>query len=153
MMNDTEKEALRRWYSQDWIIAAVNKAKEHEDWDALEANVQKHALLPLSKHGELPDFMRDEDGKPLFPTSLSPLYDAEGWQDAIEIGWAVIEEKTGISMDHVQSKLRDQCRHAQIWKDACTLYFQQFSRRSIPYDLERPVHDLNDLIKSDMRKR
>jgi hypothetical protein len=50
--------------------------------------------------------MRTEDGKPLFPTSLSPLYDAEGWQDAIEIGWAVIEEKTGVSMDHVQSKLR-----------------------------------------------
>ncbi|MHC4944201.1 MAG: hypothetical protein ACYTG7_14400 [Planctomycetota bacterium] len=106
MMNENEKEALRRWYSQDWIIAAVNKAKEQEDWDALEANVQKHALLPLSKHGQLPDFMRTEEGKPLFPTSLSPLYDAEGWQDAIEIGWAVIEEKTGISMEHVQDKLR-----------------------------------------------
>lgn len=42
----------------------------------------------------------------------------------------------------VQSKLRIQCHDAQIWKDACLLYFQQFSRRPFPYDLERPVYDL-----------
>ncbi len=53
----------------------------------------------------------------------------------------------------VQSKLRSQCRNAQIWKDACLLYFQQFSRRPIPYDIERPVNDLEDLIRNDMRKR
>lgn len=47
---------------------------------------------------------------------------------------------------HVQSKLRQQCRHAQIWKDSCLLYFQQFSRQPIPYDIERPVNDLEDLI-------
>ena len=53
---------------------------------------------------------------------------------------------------HVQRKLRDQCRHAQIWKDACLLYFQQFSQRPIPYDIERPVYNLENLIKSDMRR-
>jgi alpha-glucuronidase len=47
----------------------------------------------------------------------------------------------------VQSKLRQQCRDAQIWKDGCLLYFQQFSRRPIPFDIERPVNDLNDLMK------
>lgn len=52
----------------------------------------------------------------------------------------------------VQSKLRKQCINAQVWKDACLLYFQQFSRRPIPYNIERPVHDLDDLIKSDMRR-
>jgi alpha-glucuronidase len=52
----------------------------------------------------------------------------------------------------VQIKLRDQCRNAQVWKDACLLYFQQYSRLPIPYDLERPVHALNDLINNDMRK-
>ena len=50
----------------------------------------------------------------------------------------------------VQSKLRNQCRNAQIWKDACLLYFQQFSRQPIPYDIERPVNDLKDLIQADM---
>ena len=53
----------------------------------------------------------------------------------------------------VQSLLREQCLNAQVWKDACLLYFQQFSRRPIPYTIERPVHDLNDLIRSDMRRR
>lgn len=51
----------------------------------------------------------------------------------------------------VQSKLREQCLNAQIWKDACLLYFQQFSKKAIPYDIERPVHDLDDLIKADMK--
>jgi alpha-glucuronidase len=47
----------------------------------------------------------------------------------------------------VQSKLRKQSLNTQVWKDACLLYFQQFSRLPIPYDIERPVHDLDDLIK------
>ena len=51
----------------------------------------------------------------------------------------------------VQSKLRRQCRDARIWKDGCLLYFQQFSRSPIPYDIERPVNDLNDLEKSDLK--
>jgi alpha-glucuronidase len=53
----------------------------------------------------------------------------------------------------VQSKLRSQCLNAQVWKDACLLYFQTFSRLPIPYDIERPVYDLDDLIKNDMRRR
>ena len=47
----------------------------------------------------------------------------------------------------VQSKLRRQYRDAQIWKDACLLYFQLHSRMPIPYDIERPVNDLEDLMK------
>jgi len=47
----------------------------------------------------------------------------------------------------VQSKLRRQCRDAQIWKDACLLYFQQFSQMPIPFDIERPVNDLDYLMK------
>ncbi|MBP1664897.1 MAG: Alpha-glucuronidase, partial [Bacteroidetes bacterium] len=47
----------------------------------------------------------------------------------------------------VQSKLRIQARDAVWWKDACLLYFQTFSKRPIPYDIERPVHDLDSLKK------
>ena len=47
----------------------------------------------------------------------------------------------------VQSKLRIQTRDAVWWKDACLLYFQTYSRRPIPTDIERPVHDLEDLKK------
>jgi alpha-glucuronidase len=53
----------------------------------------------------------------------------------------------------VQSKLRIQARDAVWWKDACLLYFQTFSKQAIPYDIERPVHDLDSLkaIKLDLK--
>jgi alpha-glucuronidase len=53
----------------------------------------------------------------------------------------------------VQNKLRSQCANAQVWKDACLLYFQQFSRLPFPRDLEQPVYDLDELIKTDMSRR
>jgi alpha-glucuronidase len=52
----------------------------------------------------------------------------------------------------VQRKLRDQSKNAQVWKDACLLYFQQFNCKPIPYDIERSVNNLDDLIKYDMRR-
>lgn len=48
----------------------------------------------------------------------------------------------------VQSKLKRQCQDAQIWKDASLLYFQQFSQLPIPFEIERPVHDLKSLINT-----
>ena len=47
----------------------------------------------------------------------------------------------------VQSRLRIQAHDAVWWKDACLLYFQQFSKRPIPYSIERPVYELGDLKK------
>jgi alpha-glucuronidase len=52
----------------------------------------------------------------------------------------------------VQSKLRTQCINAQMWKDGCLLYFQKFNHKPIPYDIERPVYNLDDLIKKDFSK-
>jgi alpha-glucuronidase len=46
----------------------------------------------------------------------------------------------------VQSRLRSQSNNAQIWKDACLLYFQNINHKPIPYDIERPVHELNYLM-------
>ncbi|MCI1683189.1 MAG: alpha-glucuronidase [Bacteroides sp.] len=47
----------------------------------------------------------------------------------------------------VQSRLRIQVRDAGWWKDACLLYFQTFSGLPIPYDIERPIHSLDELQK------
>jgi len=51
----------------------------------------------------------------------------------------------------VQTRMREQYRNAVIWKDACLQYFQQFSRRPIPYDIERPVYNLDYLMKNSDR--
>lgn len=53
----------------------------------------------------------------------------------------------------VQLKLRGQCKNAQVWKDACLLYFQQFSKMPFPDDMERPVNNLEDIIKKDEQSR
>ena len=53
----------------------------------------------------------------------------------------------------VQLKLREQCKNAQVWKDACLLYFQQFSRMPFPDDMERPINNLEDIIKKDEQSR
>lgn len=52
----------------------------------------------------------------------------------------------------IQSKLKIQSQDAVWWKDACLLYFQTFSKEPIPYDIERPIHELEELkkIKLDM---
>ena len=45
----------------------------------------------------------------------------------------------------VQSRLKTQMRDAIWWKDACLLYFQEFSGQPIPYEIERPIHELNEM--------
>jgi alpha-glucuronidase len=44
---------------------------------------------------------------------------------------------------HVKSLLALQEREAREWRDACILYFQQFSRRPIPKGVEAPEHSLD----------
>ena len=52
----------------------------------------------------------------------------------------------------VQAKLREQRHNAQIWNDACVLYFQQFSKMPIPFELNRPQNNLDELIKNDLKR-
>jgi len=52
----------------------------------------------------------------------------------------------------VQRKLRAQSMNAVLWKDACLLFFQQYSHTSIPNDIERPVHNLDEMIANDSRR-
>ncbi|WP_415327869.1 alpha-glucuronidase [Chryseobacterium sp. MMS23-Vi53] len=47
----------------------------------------------------------------------------------------------------VQDKLKIQAKDAVWWKDACLLYFQTFSQKPIPSDIEKPVQQLEDLKK------
>ena len=47
----------------------------------------------------------------------------------------------------VQRKLRIQARDTEWWRDACLLYFQTFSHRPIPQDVEHPVHNLDEMMR------
>ena len=62
--------------------------------------------------------------------------------------WDAAEKHIDAERFHeVQSKLKIQARDAVWWKDACLLYFQEFSGMPIPYEIERPIHELKDLQK------
>lgn len=89
-----------------------------------------------------------EDGKTMW-NALCYKYDS-GVQQVRE--YQKLWDKIELYVDkqrfaEVQSKLKIQARDAVWWKDACLLYFQTFSKRPIPYDIERPVHELDDLMK------
>lgn len=45
----------------------------------------------------------------------------------------------------VQSRLKIQTLDAVWWKDACLLYFREFSQMPFPDGMERPIHNLDDL--------
>lgn len=70
-----------------------------------------------------------------------------------EVGdYQKIWDKNKAYIDHerfkdVQSKLKIQSEDAVWWKDACLLYFQTFSKQPIPADIDKPVHNLEDLKK------
>ncbi len=48
--------------------------------------------------------------------------------------------------EQVRELMAKQERDATIWRDACILYFQTFSRRPIPAGLEKPLHPLDYYI-------
>lgn len=97
---------------------------------------------------------RMKDGKTMWD-ALCYKYDS-GVQQVRE--YQKVWDRMGKYIDkqrfgEVQSKLKIQARDAVWWKDACLLFFQTFSKRPVPYDIERPVHELEDLkkIKLDMK--
>ena len=57
----------------------------------------------------------------------------------------------GQRFGEVQRKLRIQARDAEWWRDACLLYFQTFSKRPIPQDMEHPVHNLDEMMQFRIR--
>lgn len=50
----------------------------------------------------------------------------------------------------VRGRLMTQMRDACWWRDACLLYFSQYSGRPIPLDIPRPVHTLDDMRTIDL---
>ena len=58
-----------------------------------------------------------------------------------------------VRFTEVQRKLREQCANAILWKDACLLYFQSFSRMPVPYDIDRPVSNLDEIMANEFIRK
>jgi len=89
-----------------------------------------------------------KDGKTLW-TELCQHYDKGVKQvRSFETTWDRLQpyvdsERFGA----VKAKLAIQEHDAIWWKDACLLYFQEFSKQPIPEGVEAPVNKLEDLKK------
>jgi len=53
---------------------------------------------------------------------------------------------------NVKERLSMQINNAQLWNDGCVLYFQKFSKRPIPADVDQPVGKLEDIINNDFKR-
>ena len=105
MLNDTEKAALLRWYRQEHVLDEARGLAERGSLAELEEHLHMRCLFALSRHSDLPDWMRTEEGKPLFPTNLNPAQDIEKWRDAVEVAWEVMEAELSLSHDEVHRRL------------------------------------------------
>jgi alpha-glucuronidase len=47
----------------------------------------------------------------------------------------------------IENKLKVQHREAIWWRDACVLYFQQFSKQEIPTQFVKPTRTLDEIKK------
>lgn len=123
----------------------------HEPLKSLFNNVETCPELYLLWFHHLPWDYKMKNGRILWD-ELCYTYD-KGVNEVRQFQktWDKVEPYVDVQrFSEVQSKLRRQCRDAQVWKDGCLLYFQQFSKRPIPFDIERPVYDLNYLQKTDL---
>lgn len=105
MLDEKQREALRQWYRRDSIREEAGRLAKAEDWEGLEEFVQMRALFPLSRHNELPDYLKTETG-PLIPSNCNPRDDVEGWRDAVEVGWEVVHEILGLSRDEIHLRIK-----------------------------------------------
>ncbi len=105
MLSEREHDALVQWYSQPAILDEARRLVQAEAWEDLEEHLQMRCLFALSRHFELPDFMRDDEGGAIFPTNLNPANDLKKWQDGIEVAWEVVEKEFGLTHDEIHRRI------------------------------------------------
>jgi hypothetical protein len=105
MLDDNQKAAVRRWYSRPEIVEKARALHREGRWEDLEEHVNMQSLMPLGKIDQLPDYLKQEDGKPLIPNNLDPRKDIEEWRDAVELGWEVMEREIGVSQEMLHQEI------------------------------------------------
>lgn len=107
MLDDKQKDALRQWYRRAEILDEARQQIQREYWEDLEEFLHMRCLMPLSRTRDLPDYLKTDDDSALLP-NLDPRSNLEAWQDAIEVGWEVVEAEFGVSRDDVHRAIGKQ---------------------------------------------
>lgn len=123
MLDDEQKDALRRWYARPEIVDKARQLRREERWEDLEEHINMLSLMPLSRTDQLPDYLRKEGGEPLIASNVDPRKDIEEWRDAVEVGWEVMEHEIGVSHALLNQKIAQNQRDG--WED----FLQSVERR------------------------
>lgn len=91
-------------------------------------------------------------GQTIWNTLVSRYYDGAAQTKQFQRSWDAVETLVDAErFKEVQYKLKIQARDAIWWRDGCLLYFQTFSHQPIPLQYERPLNDLDDLMKIKLK--
>jgi hypothetical protein len=106
VFDETHRAALERWFGCDEVMDKIRAWNEAENWIDLEEYIRQGRLIPVTFRNDLPDYLLTDEGKPLFTTNdLHPGTNHDGWAEAVDIGWEVIEKRLGIERAAVHAKI------------------------------------------------
>lgn len=86
---------------------------------------------------------RMKSGRSLWDELCFKYHEGVKTVQQMQVQWESLKDFIDMERyESVRSLLVKQERDAKIWRDACILYFQTFSKRPLPEGLEKPEHDL-----------
>jgi alpha-glucuronidase len=86
---------------------------------------------------------RMKTGKTLWEQLCHRYYAGAQAVREMQNAWSALQGKIDQeNFQHVRTMLAIQEKEARWWRDACVLYFQSFSRKPIPAELEAPQKTL-----------
>ncbi len=152
---------IRDKHREDWTSVYYHKADSNGlgfDRTAAGSNAVSQYYPPVAKKFAALETCPDEfllwfhhldwdykmkSGKTLWEELCYRYYAGAGAVREMQNTWNTLQGKIDEdSFRHVQGMLKIQEKEAVWWRDACVLYFQSFSRRPIPADLEKPQQSL-----------
>ena len=85
-----------------------------------------------------------KSGKTLWDEMVTRYYTGVEAVKKMQQEWNSLEGKIDAEeFQHVKGRIEVQVKLAEWWRDACVLYFQQFSKRPIPNGFEKPKESLD----------
>ena len=60
MLDDKQKDAIRRWYARPEIVEKARALHREGRWEDLEEHVNMLSLMPLSNVEQLPDYLKQD---------------------------------------------------------------------------------------------
>lgn len=87
-----------------------------------------------------------QNGKTVWDEMVSRYYEGVKSVEKMQKDWAMLKGKVDEeTFENVESRLKTQLKEAYWWRDASVLYFQKFSKMSVPSPYQKPTRTFEEL--------